>query len=693
MANRTLICFPTGNAPGLRAEAAQLALGLAARGSDVVALGPLGAWRHALRLAKITATEFALPGDERRLTRVIQEFEPQTIHAFGVETAHLALPLTAQISAGGAATLCHDDLTRLNPTDFRAASAVFVPCDFLREQAARRLPAMPVVTCGYLLPPPEEPSAARNRFLAEELGLQEGAPAILLADHFHGSETAVAQALIETTPLLVEHIPGIQVIIAGAGMRLGELEQQAFEVNDQLGYRAILLPGFRDDIQRLLALATVAIGSGRFALEAIGAGVPLIAAGAAGIVGTFTEKSAPVALYSCCGRHGHLEPLTTRWLTSEIVGLFQYPRFRERYAIEGQSFALAQFGREKRAAQVAAHYQRSAPSGTLAKPPQRMLALLPNDLREMLFCLPAVATLRDQFSLTHLQLCVGRGHQHLLQHLEVADQVIAKPAHWRGWPQTLRELCRPRADVCVAFDNSLPASLLAACSLAPHRLGFADSAGSLLLTDHLQASGSISPSRAIMLLESLGIAACARLQPPALPEMTRDMVARSLQAAGVEDGDPLLLLCPQSDELRGWHPNQWSVLMELLRNERMERIVAFDDGETLLPEGVVPVKPVQDSLVLAALLSRAELVIAADCGALHLADLFHVPTIGLYGPTSPEVYHLPNPNRRPICHTEYPCHPCVDSPCQERHCLRALTPSEVAAAVTETLGAGVAARG
>ncbi|HEY3416830.1 MAG TPA: glycosyltransferase family 9 protein [Armatimonadota bacterium] len=692
MASRTLICFPTGNAPGLRAEAAQLALGLAARGREVVALGPLGPWRHALRLAKITATEFALPGDERRLTRVIQEFEPQTIHAFGVDTAHLVLPLTAQIGAGGAATLCHDDLTRLNPTDFRAASAVFVPCDFLREQAARRLPATEVVTCGYLLPPPEEPSAARNRFLAEELGLQDGAPAVLLADHFHGSETAVAQALIEATPQLVEHIPGLQIIIAGAGLRLGELEQQAFEINDHLGYRAILLPGQRDDIQRLLGLVTVAVGSGRFALEAVGAGVALVAAGAAGIVGTFTEKSAPVALYSCCGRHGHLEPLTAHWLTSEIVGLFQYPRFREAFAAEGQKYALAQAGREKQAPQVAAHYHRATSSGTLVKAPQRMLALLPDDLRELLFCLPAVATLRDQFPLTQLQLCVAREHQHLLEHLDVADRVVTKPAHWRGWFATLPELCRPRPDVCVAFDNALPASLIAACSLAPHRLGFVESAGSLLLTDHCQAGGSVSPGRALMLLQSLNITACTRLQPPALPALTRDMVSHSLQAAGVEDNESLILLCPHAHALRSWHPNQWAVLMELLRKERPERIVAIDDGAVLLPEGVVQVQPVQDSLVLATLLARAELVIAADSGTLHLADLFHVPTIGLYGPSAPGVYYLPNPNRRPLCHTEYPCHPCVDSPCQERHCLRALTPAEVVTAVVETLGAGAVAK-
>ena len=58
MKARILIWFPvSAMLPGLRTEAAQLALRLTAHGYEVAAFGQLGAWRHTLRLARIAASE------------------------------------------------------------------------------------------------------------------------------------------------------------------------------------------------------------------------------------------------------------------------------------------------------------------------------------------------------------------------------------------------------------------------------------------------------------------------------------------------------------------------------------------------------------------------------------------------------------------------------------------------------------
>ena len=119
--------------------------------------------------------------------------------------------------------------------------------------------------------------------------------------------------------------------------------------------------------------------------------------------------------------------------------------------------------------------------------------------------------------------------------------------------------------------------------------------------------------------------------------------------------------------------------------ERPEQIAVLDPGELALPDGVATVVPVRDSMMLATLLARASLVIAPDSAVLHLATLLGVPAIGLYGPTTPAMCRLPGAQLAPLCHTEFPCHPCVDDICEERHCLRALTPAEVSAAVARML--------
>lgn len=687
MAFRIVICFPIGDAPGLRAEAAQLALGLAACGHEVQAIGQLGGWRHPLRQAKIVATEFTRAGEERKLRHTIQEAEPQIIHAFGAEMAHLTLPLTVLVGAGGVATLGHDDLAGLVPAHFRTASVVFVPCEFLREQLTRRLPAVSVAQTGYLLPPSVETSSVQQRFLMEELGIPDGAPLVVMADHFHGGETEVAATLIAATPLIAQRVEGLQVIIAGQGVRLGELEQQAIEVNTQLGYRAVLLPGHRDDLAQILSLATVAVGSGRFAMEAVGAGVALVAAGAAGMLGTFTDESAQVAQFACCGRHGHLEPVTVRALSSEIIGLFDYPEYRARFASEGQARVLETAERTQRAAQIAAYYERSAPTGAIGRTPQRLTAILPDDLRELLFTLPAISSMRAHFPLARVTLAAAFEHCRLLRQLEIAGRVLEKPRHFHHWPSFLRAMLAPREDVCLSFARDLHSALLTGSSCAPHRVGYTEGAGNLFFTDHLPARNvPISPARALTLMHSLGIAASAEVGKPVIPPEVQEVVNLSLLSAGIEYTDRLILLCPRGDDLWSWPKDHWEALCRLLvADGGSEKIAVLDAEEMVLPDEVIPISPVQESLTLAALLTRAALVIAPDHGPLHLADLLRLPTIGLYGPTSPDIC-LPNEQRRPLCHREYPCHPCVDTTCDERHCLCALTPEEVAGAVSAWRG-------
>jgi ADP-heptose:LPS heptosyltransferase len=680
MAMRTLLVFPADGAPGLRAEAAQLALGLAASGTDVLALGPLGPWRYHLRLAKIPAMAIDL-AQTRKVQQAIREHEPQLIHAFGAQAAHLLLPQTVLIGAGGVATLGHADVARLNPADFRTASAVFVSCDHVREQVARRLTGIPVVTTEYLLPPADEVPAA-SPFLCAELGIFDGAPLVLMADVFANGETEVARALLEATPLIDARMPHVQVVIAGTGPRLAELEQVAEAINEQLGRRAALLPGHRDDIGALLSRATIAVGSGRFAMEAVGAGVALVAAGAAGMVGTYTEESTQVCRFTCCGKHGRLEPVVAATLATEINGLFVYASHRARFAADGQAAALVRAERATHARQIATYYARSAPTGAITRTPQQLSALLPVDTRELLCCLPALAGLRAHFPLVSMTLAVPPAHVRLLESLDLGARVMPMPQRTREWPGFLQAFRLPRPDACLAFTATPGSTLATGCTRAAHRLGYADGVSGLCFTDHLHARTDNPRERAASLIQALGASTVA-IRPPVLPEDIVETVRVSLLGGGIDDGRPLMLLCPDADEALAWPRASWQMLINRLAAERPEQIAVLNPGSLSLPAGVVPVMPVSDSLVLATLLARATVVVAADAAALHMADLLGLATVGLYGPTAPESV-LPNENRRALCHREFPCHPCGEAGiCADRHCLYALTPAEVFAAIAD----------
>jgi len=685
MTARILIWFPVGEAQGLRTEAALLALGLAAHGHEVAAFGQLGAWRHTLRRAHITATESELPGECDKIIEAVHAFNPRVIHAFGADAAHAVLPVASLLGIGGIASLGHADLPRLTPTPFRGAIQVYVPCEYLREQTMRRLPAVPVVSNGYLLPAPARVPLLQQRLCAGELGLRDGAPVILMADHFHSSETEVAHALIAATLRIAQRVPHVQVIIAGDGMRLSELEGEAIEVNNHLGYRAILLPGHRDDVQKLLGLATVAVGSGRFAMEAAGAGVALVAAGGSGIIGAYTEDTAQVAAFTCSGRHGHLDPVSAKLLASEVVGLFSYAEYREQFATERQQAVLAHAGWDVQGPKLSAGYAQAPSPVALSHAPQRIVAILPDALRELLFTLPAIAALRAHYPRAHLSLLAGPEHRSLLQQWQLATRVLPIPRRWRDWPHITRALSHPHPDICLSFSQDATATLLAGCSFATRRLGFTESSGSLLFSDHLSPRTSDSDERAMALVHSLGVTASPPLAAPELPLTAQETVHLSLLSVGINDEEPIILLCPQSDERRAWHSGHWPTLVRMLAQERAERLVILGAEGLALPSGVIQVAPVYDSLTLAALLARVSLVVAPDTGILQLAALLGVPTVGLYGPTLPANGSWAQLSGATLCHHELSCQPCRDFPCQERHCMRALMPAEVCEAVCSLL--------
>ncbi len=103
--------------------------------------------------------------------------------------------------------------------------------------------------------------------------------------------------------------------------------------------------------------------------------------------------------------------------------------------------------------------------------------------------------------------------------------------------------------------------------------------------------------------------------------------------------------------------------------------------------GVLPALNLDDVL---GLLSRADLLVSVDGGIMHAGVGLGVPTVGLFGPTSPEIW-FPYEKCgafRVLC-TRPACHPCDLHECDEFICLPRLSPSEVLDAVDDVLGRGV----
>ncbi|MFC1559391.1 glycosyltransferase family 9 protein [Gemmatimonadota bacterium] len=101
-----------------------------------------------------------------------------------------------------------------------------------------------------------------------------------------------------------------------------------------------------------------------------------------------------------------------------------------------------------------------------------------------------------------------------------------------------------------------------------------------------------------------------------------------------------------------------------------------------MEESVILAEPVPDIMELASLLATADGVVANDSGPMHLSAALGTPTVGLFGPTSPDLGFTPRGNRVTHIYRGVSCSPCSkhgQRVCwkRERHCMLDMTPRDI----------------
>ncbi|MFQ5961494.1 MAG: lipopolysaccharide heptosyltransferase I [Candidatus Methylomirabilales bacterium] len=256
----------------------------------------------------------------------------------------------------------------------------------------------------------------------------------------------------------------------------------------------------------------------------------------------------------------------------------------------------------------------------------------------------------------------------LLLHNPVVDEVVVGPTRfWRRELRTpagainvfreLKELSdRLRAlrlDVAIDAQGLLKSSIFTVLTHAPVRIGFRWRAAreplSSLFTTHrvTPPPGAVHlVERHLSLLEPLGIPVQEIGFPlPVVPEAEAKATVM-LQGQGVTLQDRIVALIPATRRLpKQWPPTSFRQLAERLADGPNARILLLvGPGEEgllqVLTQGLdgraiaISTTSVPE---LAAFLRRTHLVVGNDTGPLHLAAALGIPTIGLYGPTRPEV--------------------------------------------------------
>lgn len=340
----------------------------------------------------------------------------------------------------------------------------------------------------------------------------------------------------------------------------------------------------------------------------------------------------------------------------------------------------------------------------------RILVVRPDNIGDVVLTTPATRALREALPGAEITMLVSPAGAQVLPLMPWADEAIVLRPLWQDATnqlpfdpvreqETVRRLAAGRFDAAIIFTSfsQSPFPPAYACYLAgiPLRVGQAKEFGGGVLSHQYEPAPfeSHQAERNLHLLEAAGLPVRCRdlvLKPPR-HEAGRANVL--LAAAGIGPREPFAVIAPgASCPARRYDEARFAEAARLIAahsrlpivavgNERdagaAKNIAAASNGASLAGLTSIP--------QLAAVLSRASLVVCNDSGPMHLADAFATPQVVLYSGTELESQWRPRRSPHVLLRRETDCSPCYRFECPYAMACLDIPPAAVAEAAAGLL--------
>ncbi len=145
---------------------------------------------------------------------------------------------------------------------------------------------------------------------------------IALVGRLSGPKGEVAQNIItEVFPLIVQKVPNAELWVVGGMKKAEEIHALIRNTNSAIGSEKITFRGFIKNIMEVYHQASLVIGSGRVAMEAIACGSPVIAVGETSSIGLISAETAQRALRTNFGDAGPPESMHYSTIENDAIAV------------------------------------------------------------------------------------------------------------------------------------------------------------------------------------------------------------------------------------------------------------------------------------------------------------------------------------------------------------------------------------
>ena len=315
--------------------------------------------------------------------------------------------------------------------------------------------------------------------------------------------------------------------------------------------------------------------------------------------------------------------------------------------------------------------------------------------------LPALRVVRERFAQAEIGI-VGRSYVlDIYREQGIGDELIPydSAGEYRGFvgqEKLIAGLRERRFDVALLLQNAFDAAWLAWRAKVPERIGYARDGRSLLLTTAVKVprEGEIPAHEKFYYLELLRRAGWLERLPDVpwielkISEEKRNNAEEFLVAAGARMGRTRIAVGAGASygSAKCWPPERFAETLNSLADANDAEVILFgtiqEEAVSAAIAAELKRKPIDltgktQIMELAALLSRCNLFIGNDSGAMHVAAAVGLPIVAVFGPTDPNGTVPVTPNCSLVQQKPY-CSPCFLRRCPTDHrCMKAVTPAMV----------------